>query len=286
LISVVIPTYDRARCLDRAVESVIAQSYTDREIIIIDDGSLDDTPAVVERMMDAYGDEAAIRFSRIPHAGVSAARNRGIDMSRGEWIAFLDSDDHWLPDKLDRQVRYLAAHPEYRVCHTDEIWIRKGTRINQGKKHLKRAGWFFIPSLELCLISPSAVMVHRSVFREVGVFDETFPVVEDYDLWLRMTARYPVGYVDEKLVVKTGGRPDQLSASIDGIEGYRLRALEKMLRSGTLDGEFMDRCLDTFRRKASIYTMGCAKRGKHHEIVKFRKLVEEMESIAGGVTTA
>jgi glycosyltransferase involved in cell wall biosynthesis len=270
LISVVIPTYNRAGVLRRAIESVLSQTHGEYEIIVIDDGSTDSTDALLK---ERYSD---VRHLTIQHSGVSRARNRGILAADGEWVAFLDSDDYWLPQKLERQVNFLHTHPQYLVCHTNEIWIKNGVRINQGKKHRKYTGWFFTPSLHLCLISPSSVMIHKSVFETCGMFDEQFAFVEDYDLWLRITSRYPVGYVDERLVIKTGGHSDQLSEKIDGIEGYRIHALEKLLLSGTLEEDFLLSALDVYRTKCRIYMTGCKKRGKQNEMQELGKRMERV----------
>lgn len=270
MVSVVIPTYNRAHFLERAIQSVLSQSHTDLEAVVVDDGSVDATPELLGSLAARYG-SGVIRTCRIEHSGVSRARNEGIERARGEWISFLDSDDYWLPRKVERQLAYLARNPAYRVCHTDEVWIRNGVRINQGKKHRKWEGWFFEPSLQLCLISPSAAMLHRSVLEEVGRFDESLPFVEDYELWLRVTARYPVGYLDEKLLVKTGGRPDQLSATIDGIEKHRLLALEKIITGGSLSPALLRPARAEYRRKARIYLKGCIKRGKSGEAERVRR---------------
>jgi glycosyltransferase involved in cell wall biosynthesis len=273
MVSVVIPTYNRAWCLEKAVASVLSQSFDDLEVVIIDDGSQDDSGRMVERLQQSYpGRELVYRL--IQHGGVSRARNRGIGIARGTWVAFLDSDDYWMPEKLERQLSYLHHHTDYPICHTDELWIRNGTRINQGRKYQKSAGWFFIQSLQRCMISPSSALIHRSLFDEVGLFDETFPYVEDYDLWLRITSRYPVGYVDEKLVVKTGGHADQLSKQIDGIEKYRIAAIEKVLRSGELSGEFFREALRVYRHKAHIYLNGCLKRGRAAEARRVSRRLE------------
>jgi len=279
LISVVIPTYNRAAVIRRAVESVRAQKGVSLELIIVDDGSTDDTESMLQSM------EGPITHVRIPHSGVSAARNRGIREAAGNWIAFLDSDDYWLPGKLKEQLRYLENespgvqnHDRYLICHTDEIWMRNGKRLNQGKRHAKYPGWFFIPSLSLCLISPSSAVIHRKVFEQVGTFDERFPYVEDYDLWLRVTSRYPVGYVNKKLTVKMGGHADQLSASIESIEKYRLLSLEKIITSGFLRGEYLDAAKDAFREKAAIYIKGCIKRGKDQEIKDLQARMERLLS--------
>jgi glycosyltransferase involved in cell wall biosynthesis len=256
------------------------QSYSHTEIIVVDDGSSDNTASYVRDM------NSDIHCITIQHSGVSAARNRGIEAASGKWIAFLDSDDAWHKDKLERQMYYIHTEiPEhdsgmhYLVCHTNEIWIRNGKRINQSKKHEKRAGWFFVPSLQRCLISPSSVLIHQSVFENVGYFDENFQYVEDYDLWLRITARYPVGYLDEALTVKQGGHSDQLSKQIDAIERYRLRALEKIIRSETLRSTFLCEALKVYQTKAAIYAEGCIKRGRQEEADKLSARVREIHML-------
>lgn len=252
------------------MDSVLLQSYRYFELIVVDDGSEDATP----RLVQSYGD--SLRYVKIPHSGVSRARNTGIEQAGGKWIAFLDSDDYWLPAKLEKQLAYLSSNPRYLLCHTDEIWMKNGKRINQGKRHRKYEGWFFSPSLWLCLISPSSVIIHRRIFEEIGYFDETFPYVEDYELWLRITSRYPVGYVSEKLVVKTGGHSDQLSLRIDGIEKYRLLALEKLIKSGKLNTVFLREAMEVYRKKSGIYIAGCRKRGKKEEIALFQQRLQQV----------
>jgi glycosyltransferase involved in cell wall biosynthesis len=285
MVSVIIPTYNRAHLLKKALDSVTSQTHKDLELIVVDDGSIDNTAEVVESI------EEPVRYFSIPHSGVSKARNAGLEHARGEWIAFLDSDDYWLPAKLEKQLEYLGTrkppccgYPRYRLCHTDEIWIRDGKRINQGKKHHKYEGWFFKPSLHLCLISPSSVLIHRCVFESVGGFDESFEYVEDYDLWLRICSRFPVGYLDEKLIVKTGGHKDQLSARIEGIEYFRLQALEKLILKGNLGSEFLSEAIDIFRLKTEIYILGCKKRGKIEEIEELQKKVAALPHKAGSVS--
>jgi len=275
VVSVIIPTYNRAHSLKRAIESVALQNYHNWEIIIVDDGSDDGTFELVNDLKGMLK-PLNIRYISITHSGVSRARNTGIDLAEGEWIAFLDSDDYWLPGKLEKQLFYLKQNPFYEICHTDEIWIKNGRRINQSKKHKKYEGLFFKPSLHLCLISPSSVLIHRRVFRNVGKFDETFNYVEDYEMWLRITSKYPVGYINEKLVVKTGGHPDQLSRKIVGIEKYRLRALEKLIKSGTLKKEFLIEAVKVYQRKAEIYLSGCRKRGKTEEIHKVQSQLNQL----------
>ncbi len=285
MVSVIIPTYNRKDTIIRAIESVLNQKYKDTEVIIIDDGSVDNTEDIIKSLYNYLLKKDKIRYIRIKHSGVSKARNTGIKNARGEWIAFLDSDDEWLPDKLQKQMQYLDSS-NYLICHTDEIWIKDGKRINQGKKHKKFEGWFFIPSLRMCLISPSSVVIHKDVFKNVGYFDESFKVVEDYELWLRITSRYPVGFLSEKLTVKYGGHSDQLSKNIDGIERYRMLAIEKFIVENSNNkniSNFLKAAFEEYKRKALIYINGCKKREKYSEIndivIKQRKLEEVLSPL-------
>ncbi|RLB05643.1 MAG: glycosyltransferase family 2 protein, partial [Deltaproteobacteria bacterium] len=179
-VSVIIPTYNRRTLLLEAVESVLAQTYSDFELIVVDDGSTDGTEEAIKR----YGSRLIYTYQ--PHQGVSAARNKGIEIARGELVAFLDSDDLWLPKKLQIQVTFMDQHPEVQLCYTDEIWIRRGVRVNPKKKHAKYSGWIYPHCLPLCIISPSSALVRRGLFAQVGHFDPQLPVCEDYDFWLRV----------------------------------------------------------------------------------------------------
>ena len=257
-VSVIIPTYNRASMVIEAVESVLAQDMTDFELIVINDGSTDET----EEKLSAYG--SRLKYYQQENAGVSAARNRGIRFSAAPLVAFLDSDDLWLPPKLQVQYTYMTANPEVHICQTEEIWWRNGRRVNPKKYHQKPSGDIFQRSLELCLVSPSAVMMRRELFEKVGSFDEELPMAEDYDLWLRVAVDYPVVLLPEPLVIKRGGHPDQLSAS-KGIDRYRIKALEKLLHSGRLSPEQYDWTWKTLQRKCQIYGEGCIKRGKVQE---------------------
>ena len=257
-VSVVIPTYNRADLLARALDSVLAQTRPPDEIIVVDDGSSDDTAA---RVLE-YG--GRVRLLRQSHRGVSAARNRGIAESRGEWIALLDSDDEWLPRKLECQLQRLAE-TGYRVAHSEEIWIRNGRRVNPAKKHAKKGGWIFHDCLPLCAISPSAALIHRSVFTATGVFDETLPACEDYDLWLRICAYHPVALVEEPMVVKYGGHSDQLSRRFVAMDRFRIQALEKLLTDEQLPSAYRLAALDSLRKRLLIYAAGASKRGRQEE---------------------
>ncbi|MES9967988.1 MAG: glycosyltransferase family A protein, partial [Sedimenticola sp.] len=213
-----------------------------------------------------------VRYLHQPNRGVSSARNLGISEARGDWIALLDSDDEWLPPKLASQKTRLESHPGHHICHTEEIWIRNGKRVNQMKKHTKQGGAIFQHCLPLCVISPSSVLIHKSVFREVGLFDESLPACEDYDLWLRICARYPVTYVEQPQIVKYGGHEDQLSHRHWGMDRFRLHALEKIITSGDIEGEDLEAAKAMLAHKAEILAKGAEKRGKHTEASNYRQL--------------
>ena len=258
-VSIIIPTYNRAGVILRAVDSVLSQTFQDFELIVVDDGSTDQTLEVLAPY------QKRLTLIKIPHQGVSAARNQGLASARGELIAFLDSDDYWLPEKLAVQTDFFLDHPQALVCQTQEIWIRNGLRVNPGKKHAKPSGDIFLRSLELCLVSPSAVMIKKAVFNRIGAFDETLPACEDYDLWLRISAQHPVYLINQPLVVKTGGHEDQLSRITPALDKYRIQALLKLLKSGTLTFSQEKAARAELARKAGIYGHGCIKRGRAQE---------------------
>ncbi len=270
-VSVIIPSRDRAPLLARAVDSVLAQSRPPDEVIVVDDGSSDHTPRLMARRFPD------VVYLRQEQRGVSAARNRGIRHASGTWLAFLDSDDEWLPAKLERQLSLLADAPRWRIVHCDEIWIRNGRRVNPMKKHAKQGGWIFERCLPLCVVSPSAVMIQRSLFEEVGLFDESLPACEDYDLWLRICCRHPVAYLDEALVVKHGGHADQLSRRHWGMDRFRIRALDKLLREAPLTTAQRIAALAMLRHKITIYVQGAARRGRHGEVARYQALLQHHE---------
>jgi glycosyltransferase involved in cell wall biosynthesis len=268
-VSVIIPAYNRKAMLCEAVDSVLAQSYRDFELIVVDDGSTDGT---ADELATRYRERVRVlgQFNR----GVAAARNLGVRRCDGEYVAFLDSDDLWRPRKLGAQVNFMQSDPQRRICQTEEIWIRNGARVNPRTKHRKPSGDIFRASLELCLVSPSAVMMTRPLFDEVGGFDETFPVCEDYDLWLRIARDHAVDIVPEALVVKRGGHTDQLSRSTWGFDRFRIRALKKLLNAG-LAGERREWTIDVLTRKARILAAGARKHGREDEALEYDTLVAE-----------
>jgi glycosyltransferase involved in cell wall biosynthesis len=269
-VSVIIPTYNRARIIEEAVDSVLAQDYKDFELIIVDDGSTDNTSEVLA----PYGNEASILFQE--NKGVSAARNRGIAEASGMLIAFLDSDDLWLPQKLSAQVEFFNQKPEALICQTEEVWVRNGIRVNPGRRHKKPSGMIFEPSLKLCLVSPSAVMIRRELLDRTGGFDETLPACEDYDLWLRISCRVPVYLIETPLIIKRGGHDDQLSKGT-GLDKFRIKAIEKIINTGILSEDQYRAALIVLKNKCDIYAAGCRKRGREEQARYYETLAAGFE---------
>jgi glycosyltransferase involved in cell wall biosynthesis len=268
LVSVIIPTFNRADVIERAVGSVLSQTFRDFELIVVDDGSTDQTDSILCRHIPH------ITTIHQTNKGVAAARNAGILHASGELLAFLDSDDAWLPVKLERQVERYGLGPGEFICHTDELWIRDGQPLNQKAIHRKQGGWFFERALERCLISPSTVLLARELFDRVGWFDESLPAAEDYDLWLRITAFYAVEFVAEPLVVKYGGAADQLSRSVPVIDRFRIKAILKILDHPDLRPEYRHAAIRELRRKCAIVASGYKKRGNDAEAELYRALAD------------
>ncbi len=270
LVSVIIPTYNRDWIVKEAIESVLAQDFSDYELIVVDDGSDDRTPEILA----AYEDP--ITVIRQSNRGVSAARNRGIAAATGRLIAFLDSDDLWLPQKLSVQVNFFAENPDAVICQTEERWVRNGVRVNPKKRHLKFSGMIFERSLALCLVSPSAVMITKALFDAVGVFDEDLPACEDYDLWLRISCRYPVDLIENPLIIKRGGHADQLSRA-PGLDKYRIRSLMKLLEDNILTAPQKQAVMKTLTQKCAVYAGGCRKRGREEEAQYYDQLADRFK---------
>ena len=266
-VSAIITTYNRRHFLKEAIESVLAQDFQGMETIVVDDGSDDGSFEVVR----AY----PVRYVYQPNRGVSAARNRGIALSRGQYIAFLDVDDLWRPGKIARQVGAIESEGAA-LCYTDEVWIKDGRWVNQGKRHAKFSGRIFERCLPLCIISPSSALIRREVFEEVGVFDEAMTVCEDYDMWLRITNLHAVIFLGEKFIVKRAGHGDQLSRRYTGMDRFRIESLAKLLRGGELLPCYRAATQEELRKKCAVYGKGAGKRGRAAEADYYRGLVESL----------
>jgi len=277
-VSVIIPTFNRKDFLAEAIVSVFHQEYFQRpggdrvfELLVIDDGSEDRTRSLVE----SFG--GRVKYLYQPHRGVSAARNLGLRRAEGEFIAFLDSDDLWKKEKIGTQIAFFKAFPASMVCYTDEVWIRRGVRVNPHRKHGKPSGWIFDQVLARCLLSLSSCLFRREVFSEVGWFDDNLPVCEDYDFFIRLAARYPVRLIPRPLIIKRGGHPDQLSRKYWGMDRFRIEALEKALELNLDPGQ---RALvrKEIVRKCRILISGYEKRGNLAEAEKYRELFRRYEA--------
>ena len=265
-VSIIIPTYNRFSFLTEAIESIFLQTYTDYELIIVDDGSTDETSQIKE----IYPGQLKYIFQK--NRGASAARNRGIRESNGKYICFLDSDDLWKKNKLEVQVEKMERETEFSISYTDEVWIRSGVRVNPRDKHKKYSGMIYDKCLPLCIISPSSVMIKREILDRTGLFDENLPVCEDYDLWLRISRDCPVLFIDKKLIIKKGGHDDQLSQKYWGNDRYRIKALIKILDSGTLTPEQRMMTISELQRKCDILSQGFLKRKKMDDFQYYKQL--------------
>lgn len=276
MISVVIPTYNRAGFLEQAIESVMVQSMPAMEIIIVDDGSTDDTHSLVMALRQKSA--VPIRYLYQENEGAAAARNAGIRECRQQYIAFLDSDDRWLPRKLERQFAAMVNNPEYPVSHTREIWYRRGKRVNQRKKHDPPHGYIFEQSLKMCVVGMSTVMIDREAFNRFGLFNEELPCCEDYDLWLRMSCKVPFYRLEEQLICKDGGREDQLSALHRlGMDVYRINSICNLLAGDQLNTTQTVQAFAELERKCLIYGNGCLKHGRPEEGRKYLNLPEKIQ---------
>lgn len=269
LVSIIIPSYNRNLLLKRALQSVYNQTFSGFEVIIVDDGSTDQTDKMIKNNF------SSVRYFYQSNQGVSSARNYGIEHAEGEWIAFLDSDDEWLPAKLENQIKLLKSKPEYKICHTNEQWIRNGIKVNQMKKHKKTGGWIFSQCLPLCAMSPSSILIHHSVFKDIGYFNTSLPSCEDYDMWLRITAKYPVLYIEEPQIIKYGGHDDQLSRKFWGMDRFRIQALQNILSTNTLNEENRKKATTMLLNKCQIVQQGAEKRGKIEDVKHYQEIIDQ-----------
>lgn len=268
-VSVIIPTYNRAQRLGKAIDSVLAQSHQDFELIVVDDGSEDNTDELIEN----YNSD--IVYIRQENSGAAAARNRGIEKARYNLLAFLDSDDWFAENKLKTQIQAMNRNPSCLISHTNEIWYRNGQILNQKLKHKKSSGDIFAQSLELCAVGMSTIMIHKEIFDRYGFFDEGYPCCEDYEFWLRISAEEKFLLVEEPLTSKDGGRDDQLSTIYrTGMDKFRIKAIMKTLASGRLTEEQSGIARRELERKCRIYGTGCIKHGRAEEGRYFLNLPE------------
>lgn len=268
LISVIVPTFNRENFIGYCIDSILEQTYQNFELIIVDDGSNDSTKDILQRYYDK------IKIIRQENKGVSAARNNGLKIAKGDYIAFCDSDDTWLSEKLAIQVNFFDKNPQAIVCYTEEIWIRNGKRVNQCKHHRKFSGDIFEKSLHMCIVSPSSVMMKRTFFDKVGTFDESLPACEDYDLWLRASSYLiPFYFIETPLIRKIGGHEDQLSHTYWGMDRFRINSIIKCLKHFSLSEEQRQKACSVLEKKCSILYNGAKKRDKCEEAKQYLEII-------------
>lgn len=263
-VSVIIPTYNRSSFLTKAITSVLNQSYTHLELIVVDDGSTDDTADVVHTFKAKS--TVPVRYIYQENRGPASARNKGMASAQFDFIAFLDSDDWFHKNKIALQLSAMEKNIECNISHTQEIWYRRGLHLNQKKKHKKDEGDIYRRCLELCAVGMSTIMMHKRLIEVIGWFDEQMPCCEDYDYWLRASSRFPFLLIDEPLTYKSGGRTDQVSSIHRiGIDKFRIQAIEKILNMPGLTDQQYRQALCELEKKCTLYGNGCKKHGRDEE---------------------
>ena len=266
-VSAIVPTYNRGYSISRALKSIEEQTQPVHEILVVDDGSTDDTQKIINQQ------HPTVQIIRNPaNRGVSSARNLGISSATGSHLAFLDSDDTWHPAKIEKQLHFCQQQPKVNINHCDEIWIKNGKKFNQKLYHQKFGGDLFEQSLLRCMISPSAVMIKRTLLAKYGGFDEDLPACEDYDLWLRITSQEIIGYIDSPLVTKYGGHDDQLSKTTPALDQYRIHAIKKLIDHGDLKPAHLESAVSVLRTKLEIYLKGAIRRGNIRDIFHYESI--------------
>ncbi len=223
-VSVIIPTYNRALTIGKSIDSVLEQTYKDYEIIVVDDGSTDNTYEVLR----PYWEKIHYVFKE--NWGISSARNLGLEIAKGRYIALLDSDDFWKPEKLQKQIECFNKHQEYGIiatrCITNTVDRNFNTIELKKIRRSGKSGWIYKDLFNKNFLRTSSVLIKKECFQKVGYFDESLPRCNDIDMWLRISRKYPVGFINSPLTIYTR-RPKEIRR--DNIEGRKiwLQVLEK-----------------------------------------------------------
>ncbi|MBU1043307.1 MAG: glycosyltransferase [Candidatus Omnitrophica bacterium] len=270
--SIIIPTFNRCDFLNQAIKSVLSQTNTDFELIIIDDGSTDNTAQMIKDIPDKR-----LIYIYQDHTGVSRARNHGIELAKADFIAFLDSDDCFKPEKLAISRDYINRFPDIHIFHTEEIWYRNQKLLNQKKIHQKPDGWVFDNALQLCCIGMSTTVVKKQLFKHIGCFDQTMMACEDYDLWLRASIVYPIKLIPHVLTIKHGGHADQLSRQYPAMDTLRIYAINKLLKTAQLNDHQRNSAIKALKEKCLIYISGAQKRGKTEQVKQYTDLMNSYD---------
>lgn len=272
-VDVIIPTFNRAQVMTRAIDSVLVQTFKDFILHIVDDGSTDDTQAVLEK----YKNHPQVAIHYQDNAGVSSARNLAAKKSNAQWISFLDSDDEWMPNKLEVQMKYLNNHPDIHFLHSEELWIRNGKRVNPKVKHLKSNDNIFERSLDFCIISPSTVILKRELFLKHQGFDTQFVVCEDYDLWLKILLTDAIGFIPTPLIEKHGGHADQLSTKFVAMDYWRILSLINLFKSNDAEENQKELIKNVILKKSELLLKSYI---KYENQKSYAEIESALESIA------
>lgn len=278
MVSVILPVYNRLPLLKEALDSLTCQSYKDMEVWIADDGSTDGSLEYARQWIEGRpGGVLALEHSGFP----GLVRNRGASQAKGDWLAFLDSDDLWKPEKLEKQIEQIEKNPEISLWHCREVWLRGDSIVSQKKQRHQREGYIFADALKKCIIGPSTVLIRKDLWQWSGGFHEDMEIAEDYELWLRLCSREKVGYLDEALTVKRSGDWDQLSEKYGQIEIFRIEGLRVLVESSWFEknGDRKTQIMaeEELIRKCRIHSQGCLKRHKVNEAAKYEKIAVIIE---------
>ncbi len=275
-ICVVIPAFNREEMLMRAIKSVLDQTYPDFRLVVVDDASTVDMDEPKHFVQSPGHDWLTLDRN----SGPARARNVGADFCQWDWVCFLDSDDEWHPEKLERQVAWHQQNPEVRISQVKEKWVRNGREIKRPAHWKQKEGDLFSESVQRCSIGPSCVMIRHDLWSESGGFNEFYRACEDYELWLRICASDPIGLVDgDFLAVKNAGHGDQLSEIIPALDRYRVLALLELLVKDDLSDPQRDWAVQGVVNKGMIMAKGAAKRGKQKEVEFFQTAVGQIEEV-------
>lgn len=268
-ISVIITTCNRPHWLQRALNSVRSQTTLPHEIIVINDGADHATRCYLNAQTD-------ITIKHGQQRGISAARNLGLHIASGDWVAFLDDDDAWQPHKLKQQIIAIKQHPYHLWCHTGEAWYRGNRRVKQPRYLKSGGGWIYNRCLTRCAVSPSSVMIDRAWLTDIGGFDERLPACEDYALWLRLSQRQPIVYIDAPLTLKYADHGPQLSRQYRAMDAWRVFALLHMLWHEALsEAEWRDTRM-MLKQKLHLLKKGAQKYKRNHYVQTYQILIDHL----------
>ncbi len=285
-VSAVVPVADRPQLLADALRSICSGSMKPRELIVVLNAKTPGRAADRQAAETVFSENSAagieLHLIECEDTGPGPARNAGVAAARQDWLAFLDSDDLWAPDKLRRQWRYLRQRPYLQAAHTAERWIKDGRELNQPAHLRPHTGRFLTASFSHCLISCSSFILRRELFAALNGFDPAFRVCEDFELWLRLLVRHPVGLLREALTIKRAGDWPQESRRFHSLDALRIRAILKLVRNAKsqLKPQELAAARAACESKLAILKQGARRRDRAAELTP---LVHEIRSVFPGL---